>query len=809
MTAREDDEREPERGSRAELSGSAADVVQAGAVHGGVHFHAATGLPRRIPRQLPGDIGGFVNRSAELDSLSEAIGEREDRDEASGEREGPRAVGLYVITGTAGVGKTSLALHWAHRARHRFPDGQLYVNLRGYDPGTPMRPELALDGFLRALGMPAEALPLELEDKAALYRSMLAEQRVLILLDNAISPRQVRPLLPGNADCLVLVTTRSRFSGLFALQGAHRLALDTLSENEAVNLLRAVMADYRGHDDPGELLELARLCARLPLALRIAAERASSRPLMLLSELIADLRDESGLWEALTAEDGDESDAVRTVFAWSYRALPEDAARMFRLLGLHPGAEFSRGAAAALAGVGTAEARRLLDVLVGAHVLEQRGPDRYEFHDLLRAFAIDQAGREEDAADRSAALERVLSWYVRSARAAIAVICPLDRDVLIDPPAAEVTPLAFADQDAAFRFYETERANFVAATKVAAKAGFHRLAWQLPAVLWSVYALQNPFFDWIDTGEIGLESARQAQDPFGEGQLLASLGMAFLQSHQLDRADEFHRAALAVRGRIDDSAGVAMSVNDLGIVANRRHRLMAARGYFREALDRFHELGDRANEAWLLSNLGMVDSDLERPGEALGALRSAILLARRVGDPFAEANAVCSLAIALREAGELAEAEAAVAIALKLSRDNAFVTGEAVCLAEQARIAIADGRAELALPLYQHAAAIQRRLGDRSREAQALDGTGLAYQALGRDEEAVDFHRTAVAFHRQLDDNWQLALAQHHLGTALRGTGETDAARTQWIQALGLLGEFGDPRAVRIRAEVEQALAEG
>jgi tetratricopeptide (TPR) repeat protein len=785
MTARPEEE-QPERGSRAAVTGSASDMVQAGAVHGGVHFHGAGDrAPRRIPRQLPSDVSGFVNRSAELNSLGEARG-------------------LYVITGTAGVGKTSLALRWAHRARHRFPDGQLYVNLRGYDPGIPMPPELALDRFLRALGVPPEGLPLELEDKSALYRSLLADQHVLIVLDNAFSPRQVRPLLPGNPDCLVLVTTRSRFSGLFALQGAHRLALDTLAEGEAVNLLRTVMADYRSPDDPAELLELARLCARLPLALRIAAERASSRPLMLLSELIADLRDESGLWEALTAEEGEESDAVRTVFAWSYRALPEEAARMFRLLGLHPGAEFSRSAAAALAGVSSTEARRLLDVLIGAHVLEQRSPDRYEFHDLLRAFAIDQANQEESGQDRQDALARVLSWYVRSARAAIAVICPLDRDVLLDPLTTGITPMVFADQDTAFRFYEQERGNFVAATNVAARAGFYRLAWQLPAVLWSVYALQNPFLDWISTGEVGLAAARQAEDPFGEAQLLASLGMAFLQSHQLDRAEEFHRGALTVRERIDDRLGIAMSVNDLGILANRRHQLVAARGHFGAALVIFHELGDRSNEAWLLSNLGMVDSDLDRHSEAVPTLHAAALLAKDVGDPFAEANALCSLAIALRRSGQQAEAGKYAATALELSRANEFVAGEAVCVAEQGWLALADGRPDAALSLFQHATAIQRRLGDRSREAQALDATGVAYRRLERAEEAVHFHRTAIVIQRQLDDRWELALALNNLATVL----DPDAAREYWTEAARLLDEFDDPRAVRIRAEVADRLAE-
>ncbi|MFD9890673.1 ATP-binding protein [Amycolatopsis sp. NPDC059027] len=787
---------ESAQGNRSEVFGAEADIVQAGAVHGGVHFHGLNNPPRQVPRQLPGDVGGFVNRSGELARLGEALAAR-------GE---PSAVGVYIITGTAGVGKTSLALHWAHSARHRFPDGQLYVNLRGYDPGPPVSPEQALDRFLRALGVPPEAIPAEREDKAALYRSTVAERRVLIVLDNAATVGQIRPLLPGDADCLVLVTSRNRLSGLVARDGARRLALNTLSEVESVDLLRTVTAGYRRDDDPAELVELARLCARLPLALRIAAERASSRPLMLLGELIADLRDESVLWDALTAENDEESDAVRTVFAWSYRALPEDAARMFRLLGLHPGPEVSSAAAAALAGTGIGQARSLLDALVGAHMLEQRAPGRYEFHDLLRAYATDQAMRQETAEARRAAVERVVTWYVRTARAAVAVICPLDRDVLVDPPPADVVPLSFADYGAAFRWYEEERANFVAATRAAAEAGLHRLAWQLPAVLWSVYALQNPFEDWIATGRVGLDSARHNHDRFGEAQLLASLGMAFLQSQQLDRAEEYHRSALAVRADIGDRLGVAMSTNDLGILADRRHQLLDAQRYFADSVAIFRELGDRANQAWLLSNLGMVQCDLDLPGEAVEMLRESVAASREVGDRAAESNALMSLAIAYRERGRLTDADSAVEAALALAREDSYVVFEAVCFLEMARISRARGNPADALTFYQKSASIQRRLGDRSREAKALDGTGEAYQEMGRYDEAAKFHRLAVAFHRELGDRWQLALALHHLATALRSSDDPAPARAHWTEASALLAEFGDPKAVRIRARVDEIL---
>ena len=334
--------------NRMEVSGTPGNVVQARDVHGGVHFHRSEPSAKVTfavtPSQLPSDMRGFVNRHTELANLTGVV---------TGDPEEPLAATVTVITGTAGVGKTSLALHWAHSVRHEFPDGQLYVNLRGYDPGAPATPEQVLDRFLRDLGVPASAIPVHLEDRASLYRSLLADCRMLVILDNAATAGQVRPLLPGTASSLVVVTSRSRLSGLIARHGAFRVGVDILHEDDAVALLGNVTARYRVHDQRHELVELARLCARLPLALRIAAERAASRPMMQLDELIADLRDESGLWDALTAEGDDDTDAVRTVFAWSYRALPEPAARLFRLLGLHPGNDFGLPAATALAGTDT------------------------------------------------------------------------------------------------------------------------------------------------------------------------------------------------------------------------------------------------------------------------------------------------------------------------------------------------------------------------------------------------------------------------------------------------------------------------
>ncbi|MDT0342260.1 ATP-binding protein [Streptomyces litchfieldiae] len=418
-------EEERPGGTHAELSGTSRDVVQAGQVSGGIHFHGPVPGDTPTPRQLPGDVRGFVNRTAELEQLNAVL------TDGGGD---PVVVSVCVIAGTAGAGKTSLAIRWAHRIEERFPDGQLYVNLRGYDPGEPVTAQEALHRFLTALGVPAPAIPADVDASAALFRSLLAGRRMLIVLDNAASVAQVRPLLPGSAGCLVIVTSRSRLPGLAIRDGAHRLTLGTLPESEAIALLRAVTAGYRPEDDADKLAELARLCARLPLALRIAAERAAGYPHLRLDDLIAELRDESSLWDALSAGDGEDADAVRTVFAWSYRALSDQAARLFRLLGLHPGPEFGLPAAAALAGVGTGKTRQLLNSLVEAHLLQQTMPDRYEFHDLLRAYASDQVQRDEPAEERTAALRRVLDWYVHTADAAQTWMSPIRDHLPLAPP---------------------------------------------------------------------------------------------------------------------------------------------------------------------------------------------------------------------------------------------------------------------------------------------------------------------------------------------------------------------------------------
>lgn len=785
--------------THSDLSGTAGDVVQARDVHGGVHFHGPAPVAWPSPRQLPADVGGFVNRGPELELLDAVLG-LEDSE--------PPRVGVFVIAGTAGVGKTSLAIHWAHRIRQRFPDGQLCINLRGYDPGSPLTPQEVLDRFLRALDIAPRAIPADVEARAALYRSRLADRRVLVILDNAASAGQVRPLLPGTAGSLTIVTSRSRLSGLVARDGARRMTLDMLPEADSVSLLRSLTAGYRANEDPDKLTELARLCARLPLALRIAAERAASRPQMPLDDLINDLRDESALWDALTAEEEEEADAVRTVFAWSYRALTESAARLFRLLGLHPGPDFGTAVTAVLAGLPLAAARQLLDVLVGAHLVEQTGPDRYQLHDLLRAYAIDQVMHEEASERRRLVLRQILTWYLHAANAAEARIGALDLRIPLDPPDPNLNLPTFVNERAAAMWLDTERANLLAATRAAVgDPGLLHLAWQLPAVLRSYYMRHNLFEDWLTTGRLGLDAARAIGERRGEAELLDSLGMAYVAAQQLNAGSECHLAALSLRREFGDRLGEAVSLNALGLTSLRGRQLSEARSYFTQSIITFGNLGEALWQAAALANLSATQCELGQYEQAAESARRSLAAFHDAQDPQGEGNALRILSMIHREQGELAEASDAAQRAVAIAVDHGNLMWEGYWLLELGATQLATGQPAAALVSYQRAANIQRRLGDRIREARALDGTGLTYQKLARFDDAIDFHRGAARTFRELADSWLLAVALDNLATAVSATGTADQARQYWEEALSLLTSFTDPKAGEMRDRIDAALS--
>ncbi|MFC6092487.1 ATP-binding protein [Saccharothrix lopnurensis] len=784
--------------TRSEVSGSASETVQARDVHGGVHFHGADQRRWAVqPRQLPADVRGFVNRTAELERLDRIL---------LGDASQPSTIRLAVIAGTAGVGKTSLAVHWAHRVRKDFPDGRLYVNMRGYDPGPPVDATQALEHLLRALDVPRGAVPVDLEAKASLYRSLLADRRVLVLLDNVATAAQARPLLPGTSECLTVITSRSRLSSLVFRNGAHRLTLDMLTESEAVALLRDVTADYRADDDPDQLAELARLCGRLPLALRIAAERAAREPVVPLDELAGELRDESGLWGALAGDD-DDADAVRSVFAWSYRALTGSSARSFRLLGLHPGGTFSAAAAAALLGTGAGEARRVLDVLAGAHLLEQVAPGRYQFHDLLKFYANDQARAEETDRERVRVLRRVVAWYLRGADALQAALNPLSPRVPL-PPDEEpgVGSPVFAGVEEANDWYALERPNLVAAVRAAADAGLHGHAWRLAAVLHHVQRVLGPVDDWRVTTGIGLDAARREGDPGAEAELLESMATVCVQTRRLTDGARYFARCLELRRGTGDRLGEAAVLNGLGRLHLLRRDLVEADRLFDGCLAIARELDDPLWQAIARGNLGVVRHQLGNDVAAVELALRNLEFHEAVGNPLGRGDALHALARSYRGLGRHPEALEAISRAVEIARENGNPVWEAYWLVEHGHVQRSVGRVVDSLASYQRAAVLHRRHGDRGREAEALDGTGLAYRELERHEDSADFHRLAVAVHRETGDRWLLGVALEHLAASVDLLGDADLARRYREEGLTTTAGFDDPRAEALRRRLRDAL---
>jgi NB-ARC domain/Bacterial transcriptional activator domain len=383
-----------------------------------------------VPAQLPFGVAGFTGRIDQLARLDTLLREL---------AHGPTAVVISAVSGTAGVGKTALAVHWAHRVADRFPDGQLYVNLRGFDAGGQvMDPAEAVRRFLDALGVPAERIPVDLDAQAALYRSLLAGRRMLVVLDNARTTAQVRPLLPGARTCLVLVTSRNQLSGLVAADGAHPIILDLLTLDEAWELLARRLGSDRTTAEPDAVAEIITACARLPLALAIVGARAATHPHLPLHTLAGELRDSGDRLGTLTTDDP--TTDVRAVFSWSYHALTPDAARLFRLLGLHPGPDISIAATASLAALSLPQVRVLLAELAGANLLVERTPNRYSLHDLLRAYAGDLAHTHDSDQQRHATTHRMLDHYLHTAHTAARQLYPARDPLPITPPQPDVVP---------------------------------------------------------------------------------------------------------------------------------------------------------------------------------------------------------------------------------------------------------------------------------------------------------------------------------------------------------------------------------
>lgn len=682
--------------SRAERCGDPGDVAPAGT---GARATAAAVAARA---QLPMDIREFTGREAELRYLYRMLLPAE----------GETAMAVSLITGMAGVGKTRLAVRMAHHLKRRFQydDVQLYVDLRGHSAGQgPADPGAVLEAFIRLLGVPGSDIPRDLEARAAMYRDRLDNRRAVVLLDNAANEQQVRPLLPGSPTCRVLITSRRTLAGL---DGVQPLSLDRFSPAEALAQLAGVVGTDRVAAEPDAAAEITRRCGYLPLAISLAARRLRARPAWTLADLNRRLATEAHRLSELAVSD----QAIRTVFDLSYGHLPAAHRRIFHLLGLHPGDDFTAHSAAALADITPGHADHVLETLLDEHLLEQTTAGRYRFHDLVHAYARQRAEEQESAADRGAAVRRVLSWYLHNADRADRVLAPHYRRLPL-PVAAPSGLLGFHTHEQALGWCEAERVNLVAAIRQATDHHLDHIAWRLTAALFSFFNLRKHWDDWISTYQAAVKAAQRSNDDPGRAWIIDGLAIAYCDVHRFTESIACFREALAIHRRIGDRLGEGQVLNNLGEAHRYLGRFDDAIEHYQQSLEIFRELeyGDR--EGIGVNNLGKAYRAVNRLQESLECHLHALDLSSKGVDRYTRAEIL----------NDIGEAYSSL------------------------------GQFERAIDYYRQTLTLRHDLGDRYGEAETLHNLGHAFQASDRNSEAVSHYHQAVTIRRELGDKWGLA----------------------------------------------------
>lgn len=683
-----------------------------------------TALATVVPRQLPAVPAGFTGRQGELEALTRFLEEHE------ASRDGMLVVALH---GSGGTGKTTLAVRWAHEVADRFPDGQLFLNLCGYGPGQPVEPAEALDTMLRGLGVSGDAIPPGIDARGALLRSTLASRRVLIVLDNARSAEQVRPLLPG-PGVVVLVTSRTQLRGLAARDGARRIQVARLLPTESRTMLGKLLTSQGTAYDEADLVQLAEACAHLPLALAIAAERAGRYPGIPISESIARLQDAQDRLGAFDSGD-DDTASLRAVFAMSYDALDPAAARMFRLLGVHPGCDVSAAAAAALASVPVSAAARLLDVLSDVNMVDQRPGGRYEQHDLLREYAGELVGD----AERDQASERLACWYIHSS---INARHQLDRRPNLSDFGEitdGVTPLTFADEGAALTWYDAEYRSLVAMAESSLTAGR------------------------------GLTTAR----------IVHSLNAYLVTRWYLDEALELQTTALTAAQAAGQVMAEAVSCQQIGGTCFQRGQYAESEAWIRRAVTLFDEIGDAVGRCVSQAALGLALQMSGQLDASIETLEDAFRTADALQLGSVAANARNNLAWAYIDAGRAQEATEAASSAAAYYRSNGERRGVAVALDTLGYALAAQGQHADAVIHFESSVQILRDLGRLWTEAAVLRRLGDSYAALRQQARARECWLRALRIVDEIkaDDISELSRSElvYRLGGWLHVASPTEA----------------------------------
>ena len=656
-----------------------------------------------IPAQLPTDVVGFVGRTEVLARLDKL-------------RTSTAAVDVGVVAGPAGVGKTSLAVHWAHQVADRFPDGQLYVNLRGFDPsGLAKTPAEALRGFLNALGVPSAEIPDDPDVQVGKYRTLLAKKRVLILLDNARDSSQVRPLVPGASGCLVLVTSRQQLTALAATDGARLISLELLSRDEAHELLAARLGMERVLAEPEAVEQIVTRCARLPLALAVVAARAAGQPTFALAELALQL----GSLNAL--QGGDSATDVRAVFSWSYRQLTPPAARLFRLLGLHPGPDTSVNAAASLAAVPPEEVRAMLTELTSNHLLTEHTPGRYTSHDLLRAYAADLVQTVESEQERHEAMRRLLDYFLQTAYTASVAIGENRDPITAESPLPEVTTDQLTTDGEATIWFRAEHQSLIAVIHHA-RSRWPTHAWQLAWAVTPYLDRQGHWHDWATVQADAVIATASAGDPIGQSWAHRNLARACVRLRRLADAGTHARRGLELAVDAGNGPEQAHTLVTLAILSDLEGSPAEALRHVQRALALYQAAGDDhlGDQADALSMVGWYQIALGEHHKALVNCEKALALQRKLEDVTGQGATLDSLGYAHHHLGQHAEAIACFERALGLIREHGHQHHVATILDHLGDTHKATGSIAKADDAWQQALTILDELGHPDADAVRL-----------------------------------------------------------------------------------------
>lgn len=672
------------------------------------HLLSEPAIPARRERVelrgLPPRIRHFVGREVELAALT-------------------AAAGPVVITGPAGIGKTTLAVSWAHEAADRFPGGQLYVNLRGFDAsGAVMSPAEAVRGFLEALGVPPHQTPANLDSQVALYRSMLAQRGVLVVLDNARDARQVRLLLPSAPGCLALVTSRSQLTGLAVSEGAQVLRLDLLTAEESKQLLANRIGADRLRAEAQAVDCVVAACARLPLALSVVASRAAVQPELSLGALVRELREEPGALGAF--QTGDESTDLRTVFSWSYHTLGATAARAWRLLGLTAGGDISREAAASLVGASIGQVRRDLAELIDAGLLAEHRPGRYAMHDLLQAYACALAHEVDSPADRRAARHRLFDHYVHTSHRAANLVHPPFADITPEAPQPGAAAKPLADSEAAYAWFDMECSVLLAEIRHADRSGFGRHVWQLAWAVSGYLDRRGVWPEWREIQELALHAAQRDGDLPGQAHGHRNLARACSRLANDSEAYAHLKYSVDQFTVLGDLDGLAHAHLNLGQVLERSDRTREALDHSRTALDLFTAADNVAGQAYTLNAVGWQLALLGNYREAVSFCEKALSRLQDIGDSQGMADTLDSIGYAHHHLGDHAAAVTHYRRALGMFRADGDRYAEAGTLENLAESHFAVGERASARAALREAWTILDRLGHRNAERirKRLDG---------------------------------------------------------------------------------------